>query len=122
MSWTIRAEAAGDPVGIWTTQDGDARVKIEPCHRHHERLCGYIVWVADTSGTAPGEKPALMGFRLLSRFVPDGQGGWGGGEILDPSSGRVYRSKLALRSPDELQVSGCFLVFCGSQIWHRYRP
>jgi uncharacterized protein (DUF2147 family) len=97
-------------------------VSAEPCHPHHERLCGYIVRVADSGGAKPGEKPALMGFRLLSRFVPDGQGGWGGGEILDPSSGRVYRSKLALRSPDELQVSGCFLVFCGSQIRRRYGP
>ena len=116
------APAAEEPIGVWATQDGDARIKVEPCHRHPERLCGYIVWVADADSASSSGTPSLVGFRLLSRFRPDGRGGWSGGEILDPRSGRVYRAELALRSADELRVSGCLLVFCGSQIWRRYRP
>jgi uncharacterized protein (DUF2147 family) len=122
VAQTAAAQAPAGPVGVWVTQDGDARVKVEPCHRHQERLCGYMVWVADAEAAPASGASSLVGFRLLSRFVPDGRGGWTGGEILDPRSGRAYRAKMALRSPDELQVSGCFLVFCGSQIWRRYRP
>ena len=117
---TPRAAETPSPAGTWVTRDGDARVRIEPCDREPERLCGYIAWVAAPGDATAGPSP--VGFRLLSRFTPDGRGGWGGGEIVDPRSGRTYAAKLALRSPDRLEVSGCLLFFCAGQTWARYGP
>jgi uncharacterized protein (DUF2147 family) len=113
------SRAAETPIGTWVTQEGDARVRIEPCDRDPERLCGRITWVAEPPD--PGE-PSPVGVRLLSGFAPDDHGGWGGGEVVDPRSGKTYAAKLALRSPDRLEVSGCLLFFCAGQTWARYGP
>ena len=113
------ARAAGVPVGTWVTQDGDARVRIEPCEGDPARLCGRIAWVAEPPD--PGA-PSPVGVRLLSGFAADGRGGWDGGEIVDPRGGRAYKARMRLVGPDRLEVSGCFLFLCAGQTWTRYAP
>jgi uncharacterized protein (DUF2147 family) len=126
------AAEGGSPLGEWLTDEKDARVLIELCADVPDRLCGRITWSARPPDAPPGplldrnnDDPALRsrpieGLKLLAGFAPDGSGGWTGGTIYDPRSGKTYKSKLRLRSPDELAVSGCILFLCASEAWTRH--
>ncbi len=61
----------------------------------------------------------LVGMNLLSGFRAVDATHWTEGSIYDPESGRTYKSSLRLKSPDLLEVSGCVLFFCQTQIWRR---
>jgi hypothetical protein len=37
----------------------------------------------------------------------------------NPENGRTYRASLRLRSADLLEVKGCLLLVCDTQIWRR---
>ncbi len=41
------------------------------------------------------------------------------GRIYNPENGRTYRASLKLRSPDLLEVKGCLLIVCDTQVWRR---
>ena len=41
------------------------------------------------------------------------------GRIYNPENGRTYRASLKLRSPDILEVKGCLLIVCDTQVWRR---
>ena len=49
------AQAGGDPVGVWLTQAGDAKVKVTKCGGG---ICGVIVWLKAPVDAATG-KPAI---------------------------------------------------------------
>jgi uncharacterized protein (DUF2147 family) len=117
--------------GDWLTASGDARVRIGPCAAPAGRLCGVIVWLQDPLDDqgAPQRDEAnpdralrsrpVIGLTSLDGFRPAGPGRWAGGRIYDPSDGKTYDGKLALRTDGALRVSGCVLVFCRTQTWRR---
>ena len=121
------------PNGEWTTEGGKARVRIDACAADPQQLCGLITWSYRPAGAPAGplvdvnnQDPALrtrpiVGLPLLQGFSPDGDDRWSGGTIYDPEGGKTYKSKLKLTGPDTLQVDGCILFFCESQVWRRYR-
>lgn len=123
---------AESPAGEWVTEGGKARVRIAPCAGSANELCGAITWSYRPEGAAPGplldrnnREPQLrtrpiVGLPLLQGFQPAGESEWEGGTIYDPESGKTYRSKFHLESPDELVVEGCILFICQSQTWRRY--
>ena len=125
--------ALASPIGEWTTEGAKARVRIEPCAADAQKLCGAITWSYRPADAPPGalvdvnnDDPALrsrpiVGLPLLQGFVPDGPDAWAGGTIYDPEGGKTYRSKLRLKGADTLEVDGCVLFFCQSQIWTRWR-
>ncbi|WP_152985303.1 DUF2147 domain-containing protein, partial [Stenotrophomonas beteli] len=42
------------------------------------------------------------------------------GQILDPATGKVYKSKLELQTGgNKLDVSGCIAFICRTQTWIR---
>jgi uncharacterized protein (DUF2147 family) len=128
-----RPAAAASAVGEWVTEGDKARVKIEPCARSAEQLCGTITWSYRPADAPPGPlldvnngDPALrtrpiLGLPLLEGFRPAGTDAWDGGIIYDPEGGKVYKSKLRLKGLDTLEVDGCVLFFCQSQTWSRYQ-
>jgi uncharacterized protein (DUF2147 family) len=117
--------------GEWATQGYSARVRIAPCAQTPTLLCGEIIWMWDASdshGTplrdaknpkAELRQRPLIGLSLLKDFRRESNGRWIGGSIYDPESGRTYRATLTSRSHDELEVAGCFLFVCQSQLWRR---
>ncbi|MSP51005.1 MAG: DUF2147 domain-containing protein [Alphaproteobacteria bacterium] len=119
----LAAPVAAEPIGLWLTEGGKSRVKIEPCA---ERLCGTIVWLredlpgidARNEGEALRARP-ILGITLIAGFKPSGEARWNGGTIYNPEDGRTYDSKIELADPHTLRVSGCVLFFCKAQHWTR---
>ena len=127
------AWAEGSPLGEWITDGDKARVLIAPCAGQPGQLCGTITWSYRPPDAGPGPlhdinntDPSLrarpiVGLPLLQGFSQDGPKAWSGGTIYDPEGGMTHKSKLKLTGPDTLQVDGCILFFCESQVWRRYR-
>src|SRR3981189_1756915 len=78
---SARAQSAGEPTGTWTTQAGDARVRVSKCG---SGICGVIVGLRDPIDPATGKpqvddknpNPALkkrpmIGLPLFSGLRPN---------------------------------------------------
>ncbi len=66
----------------------------------------------------------LIGLDIVRGLRADSDGGWSGGEILDPESGSTYRASVKLADGgSKLQVRGYLMVSLlgRSQIWVRDR-
>lgn len=102
-----QSTAASSPVGRWKTiDDATGKAKAIVAIREQDgKLYGSIEKVLDTD--QPGPNPVclkcdgarrnhpLVGLQILWGSKQEG-GEWTGGQILDPHSGKVYRSILAL--------------------------
>ncbi len=107
-----------DPVdGIWKTQVDDgayAYVTFGPCG---DKICGVISRTFNSDGEYKSQN---IGRKLVWDMVPGGNGSYSGGKIWQPSTDKVYRSKMAL-SGSTLRVAGCVLggLICKKQTWVR---
>lgn len=111
------AQAADPVVGVWKTQVDDgayAHVKIAACGA---KLCGVIA--RTFNGTGEYKSPNI-GKKLVWDMDANGGGAYSGGKIWQPSTGKEYKSKMAL-SGDTLKVSGCFGPICKKQTWSRMK-
>ena len=111
------AQAADPVVGVWKTQVDDgayAHVKIATCGA---KLCGVIA--RTFNGTGEYKSPNI-GKKLVWDMDANGGGAYSGGKIWQPSTGKEYKSKMAL-SGDTLKVSGCFGPICKKQTWSRVK-
>ena len=125
---SAQAQGASEPVGIWRTQAGDARVKISKCSGG---ICGVIVSLREPIDPATGKpqvdnknpNPALntrpiVGLPLFSGMPPVGPGKWSG-QIYNADDGGTYASSITLAGADALRVEGCVGVLCGGETWTR---
>ncbi|GGE26271.1 hypothetical protein GCM10011360_13320 [Primorskyibacter flagellatus] len=110
--------AVADPVeGVWQTQVDDgayAHVTFKPCGAN---LCGTIT---RTFRDNSEYKSPNIGKPIVWDMAPGGGGSYSGGKIWQPSSGKVYKSKMAL-SGNALSVSGCVGPICKKQTWQRVK-
>jgi len=108
--------AFADPAeGTWKTQVDDgayAYVKVEECGA---ALCGTIARTFNDSGEYKSQN---LGKKLVWDMQPAGDGAYKDGQIWQPSTGKTYRSKMAL-SGNTLKVSGCVGPICKKQTWSR---
>ncbi|MEL5877511.1 DUF2147 domain-containing protein [Cereibacter sphaeroides] len=110
--------ALADPVeGVWQTEPDEgafAHVTMAPCG---PKICGTIgrTFRAGAEYVSPNR-----GKTIVWDMVPEGRGRYGEGRIWQPSTGKIYRSKMALEG-DRLKVSGCIGPFCRSQTWVRVK-
>jgi uncharacterized protein (DUF2147 family) len=124
------AQAGGDPVGVWLTQAGDAKVKVTKCGGG---ICGVIVWLKAPVDAATGKpaiddknpNPALakrpmIGLPLFSGMQPAGSNKWSG-QIYNADDGNSYASNISVSDPDTLRVEGCVGALCGGETWTRTR-
>lgn len=114
---TVLAGAAfADPVaGTWKTEVDDgayAHIAMKPCGAN---ICGTIAKAFDASGPIASEN---IGKQLVWDMVPGGDGSYASGKIWQPSTGKVFKSKMSL-SGNTLNVSGCVGPFCKKQTWTR---
>ncbi len=126
FSLVLGSAYAAEPIGIWLTQKGDARIRVSHCGK---ALCGTVVWIKDAIDPQTGKPPVdeknpdptkrkrrIIGIRIFT-MSPDGQGGWAG-SIYNSDDGQTYNGKLALHG-DQLEVDGCVGVLCGGEMWRR---
>lgn len=126
---------AASPAGVWRTID-DKSKKERSVIRITESG-GEFRGVVEKLFDEPGEDPAhlckeckgerkdkpIIGMTILWGLKKDGDG-WGGGEILDPKNGKIYRAKMSLSEDgNSLNVRGFIgISLIGrSQTWHRER-
>ncbi len=110
--------ASADPVeGIWKTQVDDgayAHVTISPCGAN---LCGVISRTFNSGGEY---KSGNIGKQLVWDMSPQGGGSYKKGKIWQPSTDKIYSSKMSLKG-DVLKVSGCVGPICKKQTWNRVK-
>jgi uncharacterized protein (DUF2147 family) len=111
------ANAAG-PLGLWSAGEGRIHVKIDHCG---EVLCGKIVWVSEAEAREASSKglPSIIGVQLLSELRPSSNrsGQWEG-KVYNLQDGRTYSVYLR-PGTKQMEVEGCLLIFCRTQIWPR---
>lgn len=125
-----RGAAADDVSGLWLTEDGKAKIKIEHCDAH---LCGNIVWLekpltkegkpkVDKNNPDPTlrERP-LIGLQILTGFSAAGEGVWEEGKIYSPSEGDFYNANIAKDGAGRLKLRGYVGIplFGKTQVWTR---
>jgi uncharacterized protein (DUF2147 family) len=110
-----QAESAPAPLGWWLDQTGTGGILIAPCGA---KLCGNIEWLktplnaqgqpkTDTLNPDPAQQSRLLcGLPILWNFIPDNSGGWTGGFVYDPKSGKTYTSNMHVQADGSLSIRG----------------
>lgn len=124
----LASVASADVTGVWSTVEGKSHVKIEPCG---DKFCGKIVWLKEPNN--PEGKPKkdlnntekslktrpILGLELLSGFTPESKTEWEDGTIYNPEDGKTYSSTLTISKSGVLEVEGCVLFLCKTQVWKK---
>ena len=108
--------AGGSPAGKWTTIDektGAKRSLVDLRVGSNGVLTGNIVQVYPQPGDTgicskcPGafKDKKIQGLQFIWGLKDQGNGEWGGGSILDPKSGKVYKLKMKVEG-NKLRVRG----------------
>jgi len=136
---TAQAYASGgeDILGNWNNDNGRAKIKIFDCGGSY---CGKIIWLKEPNypkddKQGMGGKPRvdrenpdptkqsrqLLGLQIMTGFVFRGNGVWEKRRIYDPESGKTYRGKITLVSPQRLYLKGYLGIplFGRSTSWTR---
>jgi len=124
LSAATGAYAAGgdDILGVWNNEEKDAKIEIFKCSG---KYCGKIVYAKEpnypagsnegTPGTprldhnnpvAAKRSTPIIGLQIVNDFIFAGENTWKGGTVYDPKSGKTYRGKIRLVSPNKLDLRG----------------
>ncbi|MGY6559273.1 MAG: DUF2147 domain-containing protein [Nitritalea sp.] len=122
------AQSAGDILGVWWTQDKDAKVEL---FQEKGKFYGKLVWikpdpevkepVLDENNPDKSQRSRpLLGIRLLEDFHFNGER-YEGGTIYDPTNGKKYSSHMTLKNQQTLELRGYVGVsFVGRSVtWTR---
>jgi uncharacterized protein (DUF2147 family) len=122
-----------DPSGIWRTDDGSVRVRIEHCGARLEQICGYEVWMKmpvdangqpfrDRENPDPGKRSRpVLGHQLIMGLTQSADGHFDG-RIYNAGNGKYYEVSMLREAPDRLEIKGCMLsILCGTRTWTETR-
>lgn len=127
---TAAPARAGDPSGLWLTEDGEAKVQIYNCG---QALCGKLAWLKDPNDPET-IKPKLdkfnrdsskqtrpvLGLEIISGMRPNGRPDQWSGSLYNPEDGNTFSGTLTMQGLLNLKLEGCVLaLFCRSEIWKR---
>lgn len=114
--------AAPDPGGVWFTEGRRSTVRFDRCGGG---WCGRIERILirdpkspqqDVKNPDPGLRARpMVGLQLFS--LPSAQGGSWRGTVYDPRSGQTYTASVRRVGSDTLEMKGCLMIFCKTQIW-----
>lgn len=122
LTATTSLGAGQDPfLGSWKTEGGRSELEFFNCG---EKICGKIVWLKESNYTDSKDGPVgtpkvdrknpdpalrnrpIIGLQVMDGVVATGYNRWGNGSCYDPESGKTYRCKMRLISPDRLEMRG----------------
>ena len=113
---TAHSHAQHGPVGNWANPSKSVVMNISDCKGH---LCGTVVWASEKAKRDASKGTThLVGSHLLTNVKEMSHNHWKG-KIFVPDQNMRVTAKLAMVSHDQLKVSGCALMICKSQVWHR---
>ena len=109
-------------IGAWNNEEKDGKIEIYHCG---DRYCGKVVWAKEPNypeGSKEGppgtprldhnnpdpalRKTPIIGLVIMQDFIFAGDDTWSGGTVYDPKSGKKYRGKMTLVSPNQLSLRG----------------
>lgn len=111
----------GNVLGLWKTDGGDSQLELFRCG---EKICGKIVWlkvpnyidsrdgpVGKTKVDRKNPDPTLrnrpiLGLQVMKGLTAKGDKRWENGTCYDPETGKSYKCKMHLASPDRLELRG----------------
>ena len=129
----VLAFAQTTPVGLWKTIDDDGKTEKSLVRIGEQGgvLVGSIDKLLDPKAAADSrcdkctddrkDKPVL-GLQIIRGVKAEGEGVWGGGEILDPNNGKTYKTRLKpVDGGKKLEVRGYIgaPLFGRTQTWVR---
>ncbi|MFT7775251.1 DUF2147 domain-containing protein [Roseateles sp.] len=129
----ILAFAQTTPVGLWKTIDDDGKTEKSLVRIGEQGgvLVGSIDKLLDPKAAVDSkcdkctddrkDKPVL-GLQIIRGVKAEGDGVWGGGEILDPNNGKTYKTRLKpVDGGKRLEVRGYIgaPLFGRTQTWVR---
>jgi uncharacterized protein (DUF2147 family) len=128
---SVLAQSRADQiVGVWLTEDQDARVEI---YKISDKYQGKIIWLSNPNDKKTG-KPLLdtenkdaakrsmpvLGLQII-RDLSFSDGQWKDGSIYDPESGKSYKAKIALADKNTLEMTGYIGMFGSTETWTRVK-
>ena len=123
------AFAQATPVGLWKTIDDDGKTakSLVRITEQGGALVGSIDKLLDPKdpGDAKCDKckddrkdQPVVGLQIIRGVKAEGDGIWGGGEILDPNNGKTYRTRLKpVDGGKKLEMRGYIGSFYRKQTW-----
>ena len=127
----VIAFAQSTPVGLWKTIDDDGKTakSLVRISEQGGTLTGSIENLLDPTALADAkcdkcsddrkDKP-VVGLQIIRGVKAEGEGVWGGGEILDPNNGKTYRTRLKpVEGGKILEMRGYIGPFYRTQTWIR---
>ncbi len=123
-------------LGVWKTEMDESKVEIFRCDG---KLCGKVVWLKNPNYTRSKDGPVgtpivdrknpnpalrgrpIIGLRILEGLTQLNDNTWGNGTCYDPKSGKTYRGKIRLASPNRLELRGYVgtPMFGRTSVWTR---
>jgi len=125
------AFAQTSPVGLWKTIDDDGKTakSLVRISEQGGALVGSVDKLLDPKdpGDAKCDKckddrkdQPVVGLQIIRGVKAEGDGVWGGGEILDPNNGKTYRTRLKpVDGGKKLEMRGYIGPFYRTQTWIR---
>ena len=118
---------AGDPSGLWLTEDGEAKIKVGACGG---AMCGTIAWLKEpndkatnkpktdkNNGNASLRERPIIGSPVLLSMKADGAEKWSG-QLYNAEDGKTYSGNIALAG-NTMKVQGCVAIICKTKTWTR---
>jgi uncharacterized protein (DUF2147 family) len=128
LAMTSSPTWAGDPTGMWLSQDGDVKMKVARCG---DAICSTIAWLKNpndekgkpkvdiNNADASKRNRPIMGSAIILPMKADGADKWSG-QVYNAEDGKTYSGSLTMTGANTLDLQGCaFVVFCKSQTWTR---
>ncbi|MGM9483574.1 DUF2147 domain-containing protein [Roseateles sp. NT4] len=125
------AFAQTSPVGLWKTIDDDGKTakSLVRINEQGGTIVGNIDKLLDPKDPVDAkcdkcsddrkDKP-IVGLQIIRGVKAEGDGIWGGGEVLDPNNGKTYRTRLKpVDGGKKLEMRGYIGPFYRTQTWIR---
>jgi uncharacterized protein (DUF2147 family) len=122
-----RTAQAGDPAGMWLSQDGDVKMKVSHCGN---AICGNIAWLkhpndehgrpkVDKNNADPNKRSRpILGSAIVLDMKPDGANQWSG-PVYNAEDGRTYSGSFIINGGSKAELKGCVAIICKSKSWTR---
>ena len=118
---------AGDPTGMWLSQDGDVKMKVARCG---DAICSTIAWLKNpndekakpkvdlNNADASKRSRPIMGSAIILPMKADGADKWSG-QVYNAEDGKTYSGSFALSGANKADLKGCVAIICKTKTWTR---
>jgi len=127
LAMTSSSVWAGDPTGMWLSQDGDVKMKVARCG---DAICSTIAWLKNpndekakpkvdlNNADASKRSRPIMGSAIILPMKADGADKWSG-QVYNAEDGKTYGGSFSLSGANKADLKGCVAIICKTKTWTR---